>query len=390
MKNDPEKPAAVLLKQVTDIWQKYDELNRKAGLKYNIFNIAQIENKELIICRVIADLLNPNGAHYKGSVYLKLFMDIVTPLVANSKKLDIAKAKVSTEYLTNKNRRIDIVIEDSSVFIPIEVKIYAGEQEKQIADYAAFSRKKNGGAGFIPVIFLTPDGRDPADGTEGDYISFSFREHIIPWLTNCLRLKETEKTPPIKEILKQLIAAVKLLYGSEDDEMENAINKLIAQSDESLKAALLIRQALENEELDFDHKTYDVFRTQVFSLVRQKISSAEYLEEDDWCYINIPFRKSYILNVTYNWKRIDVCYIGGKKSANDSEMEKIKKTMSALTGVPDEMDENFIWVSDNSRYPGLENTDDALYQYELYRIYSINAQAAAEKIVSMANALESL
>jgi hypothetical protein len=390
MKNNRERSAAILLKDVSGIWQKYDKLNRKSGLKYNIFNIAQIKNKELIICRVIADLLNPNGTHYKGNVYLKLLMDLITPRIKKTGEFDLSKAQVSTEYTINENRRIDIAIEDGNIFIPIEVKIYAGDQEKQITDYATFSRKKNTAAGFIPVIFLTLDGHEPSQTNENDYICFSFKEHIIPWLNKCLLLKETEKTPPIKEIIKQLMGAVKSLCEVEDEEMENEINKLITQSDDSLKAALLIKHALESEELDFDQKAYNIFWDKIFNLVHSKIGSAGRKEEDDWWYINIPIRKDYNLCINYDWKSIGIWHTDDKKSANADEADKIRKTMSALTGNPDAMWEGAIWASENTLYPGLEKTEDGLYLYELCRIYSTNTQAVVEKIISMVNALENI
>ena len=79
---------------------------------------------------------------------------VVNPLVDKAAAWNLAKTTVTTEYAIDENRRIDIVLDDGNIFIPIEVKIYAGEQEQQLADYAAFSRRMNTGVGFIPVIFF--------------------------------------------------------------------------------------------------------------------------------------------------------------------------------------------------------------------------------------------
>jgi hypothetical protein len=67
-----------------------------------------------------------------------------------------------TECVTNENRRIDIVLEDGTIFVPIEVKIWAGDQPKQIHDYFEFARTKNSG-NHVPVLYLTLDGHEPQD-----------------------------------------------------------------------------------------------------------------------------------------------------------------------------------------------------------------------------------
>jgi hypothetical protein len=76
-----------LLKHGTKIVQDYNTLYFSKGLKYNIFKIAEISEKEVIICRVIADLLNPKGCHYKGDRYLKIFLDILNPYSKSVKSL---------------------------------------------------------------------------------------------------------------------------------------------------------------------------------------------------------------------------------------------------------------------------------------------------------------
>ena len=133
---DNRNMPANLLQGSTDIIRIYDEKYRKTGLKYNVFKIARIYEKEVIMCRIIADLLNPKGSHYKGDLYLKLFWETVSPKIENAPKLDTPNAKVTTEYSIDARRRIDIAIEDGTVFIPIEVKIKAGEQGDYRADNA--------------------------------------------------------------------------------------------------------------------------------------------------------------------------------------------------------------------------------------------------------------
>ena len=45
----------------------------KAEQEYNLFCVLECEAKEVLMCRMLADLLNPKGRHGKGSIYLKMF-----------------------------------------------------------------------------------------------------------------------------------------------------------------------------------------------------------------------------------------------------------------------------------------------------------------------------
>ena len=391
---DTVHAAALLLERVPVIIKNYEEQYRKTGLTYNIFKIAGIGEREVIVCRVLADLLDPKGLHGRGNVYLKLFMDmVVRPLIEKTGNFDLSKAKVITEYTINEDRRIDIVLDDGTIFIPIEVKINAGEQKNQLGDYADFSRRMNVIPGFIPVLFLTPDGRNSQEASKDDYISISFGRHIISWLVKCLNLEETDRAATIREILKQLIKAIKSFCGFvEDEEMANAINALVAESKESYTAALLISRAVNG--IDFDGKVWEIFKDQIFKLVKNKFPDTECIEtgEEGWYHISIPTGKNRTLSINYDMKKISVNYEDSKNPVSGEIAGKIKKTLSVITGVhSDDCGEDFIWFSESCKYPGLEGIDDdEIYKYELYQIYSKDAQAVADRIISMAMELRSI
>jgi hypothetical protein len=385
-----------LLKSVQTTVKKYEDLYRETGIAYNIFKIAGISEKEVRICRVLADLLNPKGLHYKGNAYLKLFLDdVFKPVIEKTGKLDLTKAKVITEYPIDENRRIDIVIEDKNVFIPIEVKIYAGEQEKQITDYAAFSKKMNAADNFIPVVFLTIDGRESYEASKDDYVRISFIKQIISWLEKCLNLDEINKVSPLREILKQLINAIKSFCGCEDGTMENAINTLISESRENFKAALMIKKAVDELGFGFDTKAWEIFKGDICELVKKKIPETEYLEEgagsDAWYFINIS-TGNFDICVNYDMRSITIESVNSKKVDNVTK-NKINKIMSDFLGVQNEnwQGEKFIWACSNVKCPGLEDiNDNYLYNYELYHIYSKDPQTAADKITAIANALKNI
>jgi hypothetical protein len=377
--------AALLLQHSTEIIKNYDELYRKTGKKYNIFQIARIDEKEVIMCRIIADLLNPQGKHYKGDVYLKLFWDMVSAKIKNCPKLNTSNAVVTTEYSIEANRRIDIVVEDGSIFVPIEVKIRAGEQENQIKDYAAYSQKKNGDK-YVPVLYLTPEGKPSETADSNEYIRLTFNKDILIWLERCLKANETENTPPVCEVLKQLITAIRSIIGySEDEKMNKAILDLIIQSDETVHAAAEIEHALTT----IDEEKWEIFKNDIFEKVQKQFSGTEICDRDDWNAIGVPIKNgAYTLYVNYDWQSITV-------EANNKEMpvsvkKNINKTMIALTGVSDDaIDGN--WLKENTiRYPGMGTIDDNTYSYLLYRKYVKNPDEAANHIITMAKELEKI
>lgn len=55
------------------IKQNTENVNLLKTKDYNIFSVLQIQSKEVLICRMIADLLNPRGQHGAGAEYLKNF-----------------------------------------------------------------------------------------------------------------------------------------------------------------------------------------------------------------------------------------------------------------------------------------------------------------------------
>jgi hypothetical protein len=381
--NELVQNAALLLQHGTEIIINYDRLYQQKGLKYNIFKIAHISEKEVIMCRVVADLLDPKGKHYKGDLYLKLFWGIVSAKFGNPINLNTPDAKVYTEYSTDAQRRIDIVIEDGNVFIPIEVKIWAKEQNGQVKDYAKYSRAKNKGKN-IPVLFLTLDGKASETAHEDDeYVRISFKKDIVSWLKLCLKETETENTPPVREVIKQLLSAIK--GKTEDEKMDKAIVDLITQSEETIRAAV----AIGNRDIIND-ANWELFTGVVFEKVKNKFPEADIQEGvDGWDDINVPIKNgAYTLYVNYDWQSITV-------EANEKEMpaqieRKINRVMTALTGVSDDEIDG-VWLADGAiRYPGLETVDEAVYPYLLYKKYKQNPAEAADHIINMVNELEKI
>jgi hypothetical protein len=116
-----EKMVVKLLSDAGGVIKKHEAIARETGSSFNVFEVANIGENEVVVCRVLTELLSPKGSHAQGGVYLELFLHDC--LNQEFSKDEIKNARVSSEYSTDENRRIDIVIEIGGRFIPIEVKI---------------------------------------------------------------------------------------------------------------------------------------------------------------------------------------------------------------------------------------------------------------------------
>lgn len=168
---------------------------------FNIFSILRIETKEVFICRLLSELLNPFGSHQLGATPLLLFIKSVLQLhdVCDT---EAEKVRVVTEEQIDEKRRVDIVIHAGKKVIPIEVKVWAGDQEAQLYDYYNYYR--NSGARCI--YYLTPTGWPPSAKSRGalqvgkEVQLLSFDKNIKPWLKSLLPACKTEA---VKIFIKQ-------------------------------------------------------------------------------------------------------------------------------------------------------------------------------------------
>ena len=199
-----------VLKKIKDL----DKLH-KANTNFNIFYSTGIWNKEVYICNLLCDLLSPQGTHKSGDVFLMFFNERVLKKVISEDEFGCIE--VIREEPTEEKRRIDLLIKTNKRFIPIEVKIFAGDQEKQcVAYYEEIERrnKKMNLSEKVVLYYLTPDGHQPSAYSIGNlkegeqYKTISFKTDIKEWLEDCLQKEEIERCQSIKYVLEQFIAVI--------------------------------------------------------------------------------------------------------------------------------------------------------------------------------------
>lgn len=160
--------------------------------RFNVFEL--FRPAEPMLSAILADLLDPNGTHGQGPVFLQSF---VARLELDELADQVPRA-VQCERRTNlidwDGRRIDIVADFVRFGLGIENKPWAREQRDQIVDYQLeLSRRYSG---RYCLVYLTSDGRMPEtwSAEERDRLkTMSYRDDLVGWLNDCIRSCASEK-----------------------------------------------------------------------------------------------------------------------------------------------------------------------------------------------------
>ena len=200
---------------------------------YNIFTLFHDFSDELNLhSNFIASLLDPNGDHYKGDLFLKLFLETCG---IDDFSIDTSRATVFKEF-----KHIDIYISDGKKHIILENKVYAKDQPTQIARYIEAIKKEGAEDEDIYVLYLHPDGELPKgdslggyklnqDNTklekEGSSINFkviSYGNEILKWIDRCKN--EVSNLTDLNVFLSQYKDVIEMIYDryKRIDEMETA------------------------------------------------------------------------------------------------------------------------------------------------------------------------
>ena len=176
--------------------QAKDE-SRSRGEQFNMFHACGVGHYENSHSSIITELLNPQGSHGQGTIFLEAFLA--------SQKLDInflldKGASVFTEYVVT-DGRIDILITNPyRQAIIIENKIYAQDQPEQLKRYNKYAHDEYGEDKYA-IIYLTLRGDKASEDSGGDvkYTCLSYAGDIVEWLENCILI--SARLPLIRETL---------------------------------------------------------------------------------------------------------------------------------------------------------------------------------------------
>lgn len=257
------KELYALIEKVNSTISKTEEISKLKGETFNIFFLLKVERLENNThSNFISELLNSEGSHQLGNVFLNKFIDILNKY--SSKRIEKENFSTHTEYHTQNYGRIDIVLETENTFIAIENKIYAGDQDKQIERYHNYA--KSTGKKF-QIFYLTLYGNEASEIsrnkliTEQDYYTLSYKDDIRNWLNECI--KEASEFPIIRETIKQYLILIKKLTGQlTNQKMEKELFEIILSNYE---AAQKIESNFKKARRTFG----DIIRKEVFKTLEK-------------------------------------------------------------------------------------------------------------------------
>ena len=233
-KEDFEKLFSAMSKGYMAAKAEADRQRAMGKHDYNIFTLFHDFSDEVNLhSNFIASLLDPNGDHYKGDLFLKLFLETCG---IDDFSIDTSRATVFKEF-----KHIDIYISDGKKHIILENKVYAKDQPTQIARYIETIKGEGAKESDrvkdedICVLYLHPDGKLPDNQSFGDYhtrllgenpsIKFkviSYGKEILEWIDKCKN--EVSNLTDLNVFLSQYKDAIEMIYDryKRIDKMETA------------------------------------------------------------------------------------------------------------------------------------------------------------------------
>ncbi|MCD7711570.1 MAG: PD-(D/E)XK nuclease family protein [Firmicutes bacterium] len=224
-----------LLSSTEDWWEDYHHSHRSSAEKLNIFRILEVPDKEVAMCRMLADLMGNTKRHTNARRYLKMFLKDVLKL-ENLPEDFVSRACVDKEYpIPGTDRRIDLAIYTMDYFVPIEAKIYAVDQTSQCYDYYQYAKSWNKTQDKETFIYyLTLDGKNPSEesiskienGKLIDRLSdtacrmISWKHDIVSWLKKIMREMDAGME---RDVTEQYLEVIEEMTGLTEQEKESEI-----------------------------------------------------------------------------------------------------------------------------------------------------------------------
>ena len=325
--NDNTNKISNILPQIQLLKDKYDELAAVTGEHFNVFSILRIKRKEVIThTPMLAELLNPHGSHHQGAAFLKLFLE---RCIEAQEYTNPETFRVRSEERTDQGQ-FDILLEkEKEACIVIENKIDAEDQVSQLNRYYQDARKRFPD-NQIKLIYLTLDGSAPdekslkavngqgRDVSVDDVIRISYREDIIHWLEECMKLQEIQRISSIREIVFQYRDLLKQLTGQSINRRYSMELKDILAKDKNYELIPELEEMILAFKVHVQFKFWGDMKTQLLELheVRcgHKTQDRE-PSEDNIRHFYLGSRNRYVTQTFYleavNWNSYDIVLEAG-------------------------------------------------------------------------------
>ena len=270
------------------------ELDRHLARRFNVLDY--LKTDELGLSSILADLLDPDGPHGQGTLFLERFVKGLETL-RDWPDLCDCRISVQVEHIIEANRRIDIYVEISDAkaahCLAIENKPYAEDQEKQIKDYLAHLSKRYPKR-FV-LIYLSPRGEGPSNSSlplnelrknrgqfailsyckcdsdrgpnthEGEadlFEDYRLSGSLADWFRECRRICEVDR---LRWFLRDAEVFCQRTFGGQtmtnDSDTKLAMDFVLSEPEKNLKIAYTV------------YKSWPAVREKIFTKFSDKICS---------------------------------------------------------------------------------------------------------------------
>lgn len=193
------KQLETLLNEVELLNQKHILQNKSTASEFNLFSLLRKAGDEVNLhSRFIHELLDVNGTHGQGSIFLGLFLEVL-------------EINIPIENLSafREKHNIDILLKSSEHAIIIENKIYTEDHSSQLSRYHETMTNQGYSTENISIVYLTLFGHKPQESLGFEVINIAYRKEIIIWLERCL--DEVKEIVPLFVALSQYLNLVEQL-----------------------------------------------------------------------------------------------------------------------------------------------------------------------------------
>jgi len=363
--------ADTLLKQMGLIIEKNNKITEATGGTFNVFSILNMERLEVKThSAFLYELLNPNGSHSQGKTYLKLFINNVLEI----KKFDLSNVKVERERSVNGFGRMDLVIENQEQLIIIEMKIDAGDQDKQLKRYNEYGIKS--GKNYR-IYYLTLFGLEATNYSTGnekiDYKCISFDADVLNWINSCIKAGNTPLLPVIRESLVQYSKLLEKITNQLDGGLKMEIKDLLLKenniyiAEQIAKAIPYSRAALEYQ---FWKELFDRYSKQIEALGIEYVHDGFFEDEKDDIDDIIEIRKKKKGEIYFEYKvgkyKDNYLYLVIGSSGNDEAIYSMLVLGTEDEYIPfKDYDEEILHIIEKL---GFINSSDYKYLYIKYNL----------------------
>jgi hypothetical protein len=365
------------LSKLNEEIEKIEKSSQKKGDKFNIFSILGIQRKEVEThSPFLYDLINPEGSHYQGDSYLRIFLKEILKekddfkvdnLLKNAKNIKVDRETfISGKGI--KNGFIDFTIEIDKYYIAIEMKIDSKENGNQLDNYKAFLDSIPNKEKRLYYLTLFGDEADKSKIEEDKYIRISFSKDISNFIEKSI--EKSKNLPIIRESLIQYQATIKNITNQTTKDIQVKAVQII-DSPETARAAIELSKSLAyawaKREVVFWKKLYTKLDNYLKDKKGWDISYYNGFDNElseDWIVEKLnkyDFRGLYIEKNNCFFEIL--LYNGGSKKHNSGRFEyhisnKYKKILSFTK--PNAGNETY-WKESKYKYNFSKDTENPIY-----------------------------